>query len=295
MPKGVEEKVARLVELIRGYGSVAVAFSAGVDSTVVAKAAQLACGERAVAVTADSPSLATGELDQAAELAALIGIAHRIVKTDEFNNPDYLRNPSNRCYFCKTELYSRIEQLGPELGVDVVCNGANTDDQGDHRPGMVAAAEHKVRSPLIEAGLSKADVRELARFWDLPVWDKPAMPCLSSRVAYGVEVTPERIRRIDAAEQLIRELLGESELRVRLEASDVARIEVPIQALVKLVEPALRSTITGRLRSLGFSRVTLDLEGFRSGSMNDLVPLESLVTSLPSEVVVESQSASGLE
>jgi pyridinium-3,5-biscarboxylic acid mononucleotide sulfurtransferase len=278
MQDGVEGMADHLVGVIRGYGSVAVAFSAGVDSTVVAKAAQLGCGEKAIAVTADSPSLADGELDQARDLAQLIGIVHRVVKTDEFSDPRYLGNPSNRCYYCKTELYSRIEQLGPELGVNVVCNGANLDDQRDHRPGMIAASEHQVRSPLIEAGLSKADVRELARHWQLPVWDKPAMPCLSSRIAYGVAVTPERIRRIDDAEQFLRSLLTECELRVRLEADDVARIEVPLHSLAKLVSPDARAAITARFRSLGFNRVTLDLEGFRTGSMNDLVPLESRIS-----------------
>lgn len=280
MNEPLEVARERLIETIRDYGSVAVAFSAGVDSTVVAKAAQLACGDRAVAVTAHSPSLAAGELDQARELATLIGIRHQVVVTDEFSDPAYARNPSNRCYFCKTELYSQLEPLLPELGVDVIANGANIDDQGDHRPGMQAAAEHAVRSPLIEAGLNKNDVRELAREWDLPVWDKPAMPCLSSRIAYGVEVTGERVRRIDAAEQRLAKLLGTRELRVRLEAGDLARIEVPLEHLSRLADSTVREQLVTEFRRLGFQFITLDLEGFRSGSMNTVLPIESLQVTL---------------
>ena len=186
----LDEKRDKLLQILQDYGSVVVAFSAGVDSTVVAKAAALACGDKAVAATAFSPSLASGELDQARQLAELIGIRHEIVETGEFNNPEYLANPANRCYFCKTELYGHLGPLAEKLGFKVIVNGANLDDQGDYRPGMTAAAENSVASPLIEAGFSKADVRELAKFWGLPVWDKPATPCLSSRIAYGVEVTP---------------------------------------------------------------------------------------------------------
>lgn len=267
----------RLLGLLRDYGRVAVAFSGGVDSTVVAKAAQLACGDQCVAVTAVSPSLAAGELDDARRLARLIGIRHVVIDTQEFADPNYLRNAGNRCYYCKTELYSQLGALVPQLGVDVIANGANVDDQGDYRPGMQAATEHTVRSPLIEAGFSKAQVRELARHWELPVWDKPASPCLSSRIAYGVEVNPERVRRIDDAERFLREELGLRELRVRLEAGDLARIEVPISALPHLVQPATRERIAARLHELGFRYVTLDLEGFRSGSLNAALPLVTTI------------------
>jgi len=204
-----------------------------------------------------------------------------VIETAEFANPDYLSNPSNRCFFCKTELYSQLDRVLPELNVEVVVNGANLDDQGDHRPGMVAAAEHSVRSPLIEAGLTKQDVRDLARHWELPVWDKPAMPCLSSRIAYGVEVTPERVRRIDLAEQFLAELLETRELRVRLESGELARIEVPLSELPKLTSPGVSEGVATKLRELGFLFVTLDLEGFRSGSLNAVLPVESL--SLPAE------------
>ena len=279
LPDDLQAKRDQLLELLRQCGRVAVAFSAGVDSTVVAKAAQLACGEKAVAVTASSASLATGELDEAVRLAQLIGIRHRIIETSEFADSNYLSNPSNRCFFCKSELYSQLDQILPELNVDVVVNGANLDDRGDHRPGMIAAGEHSVRSPLIEAGLTKQDVRDLARHWDLPVWDKPAMPCLSSRIAYGVEVTSERVRRIDLAEQFLAELLGTRELRVRLEAGDLARIEVPCELIGRLADPESSKRVAMKFREFGFKFVTLDLEGFRSGSLNSVLPAESL--SLP--------------
>ena len=267
----IERKRDRLLEIVAGYGRVAVAFSAGVDSTVVAMAAQLACGERAVAVTAVSASLAAGEREQADELAAFIGIRHLVIQTREFADANYLKNPINRCYFCKTELYSRLVEVAPSLGVDVLANGANLDDRGDYRPGLQAANEFQVRSPLIEAECTKADVRELARLWNLSVWDKPATPCLSSRIAYGVDVTVERVRRIDASERFIKQALNIDELRVRCEANDLARIELPVEAISRALAPALLDTIRVELHRLGFRYVTLDLDGFRSGSMNDAI------------------------
>src|SRR5690348_5285631 len=196
----------RLLAVLRDLETVAVAFSGGIDSTVVAKAARLALGEHAIAVTADSPSVARTELADARDLAALIGIRHMVVRTDEFENPDYLKNDGTRCYHCKTELYSTVERLLPDLGVKVVVSGANLDDRGDYRPGLVAAAEHAVRHPLQEAGFTKADVRALAKHWGLPTWDKPASPCLSSRLAPGLAVTPERTGRIEAAETILHAL-----------------------------------------------------------------------------------------
>lgn len=274
----LESRCSALLASLRRYGRVAVAFSGGVDSAVVAKAAFLACGERAVAVTAVSQSLASGEKEQAQELARLIGIRHRFIETAEFQDPDYLRNAPNRCYFCKTELYTRLEMLGPELGVDVIVNGANLDDRGDYRPGMVAAGEHRVRSPLIDAGMTKSDVRALARHWQLPVWDKPASPCLSSRIAYGLAVTPERVQRVDAAEMFLREELGLRELRVRHEANELARVELPYCELNRLADENLRQRISSKLHELGFKYVTIDLDGFRSGSLNAALPLVELAT-----------------
>ena len=276
LPPALHEKLETLLATLAGYGRVAVAFSAGGDSTVVARAAQQACGDDAVAVTAVSPSLASGEREQAEQLAQQIGIRHVVIETDEFDNPDYLKNEPNRCYFCKTELYTRLGHILPQLDVDVIANGANLDDQGDHRPGMVAAGEHAVRSPLLDVGMTKQDVRDLAQHWDLPVWDKPAMPCLSSRIAYGVGVTTERVRRVDEAEKYLREEFGLLEFRVRHEANELARIEVSIDELPRLLDTSYRLAITAKLRELGFAFVTIDLEGFRSGSLNSVIAVDDL-------------------
>lgn len=268
VPTNIEQKIDRLLQILTGYGRVAVALSAGVDSTVVAMAAHRACGENSVAVTAVSSSLAAGEREIAEQMARRIGIRHVVLQTREFSDPNYLKNPVNRCYFCKSELYTRLAEAAPGLGIDVIVNGANLDDLGDFRPGMQAASEFQVRSPLIDAGFTKADVRHTAQLWGLPVWDKPATPCLSSRIAYGVEVTPERVRRIDDAECFLKQELDLRELRVRCEANDLARIELPLTALSLLASPALRDRIRQRLHELGFRYVTMDLDGFRSGSLN---------------------------
>src|SRR5436305_9778701 len=229
-------KRQQLLDILRELGRVAVAFSGGIDSTVVAQAAFLALGDRAVAVTADSPSVPRAEIEEAVRLARQIGIRHRLVSTEEFADPDYVRNDGTRCYYCKSELYSRIETLLPELGAEVICSGANLDDRGDYRPGLTAAAEHRVRHPLQEAGFTKADVRALAKAWGLPTWDKPASPCLSSRLAPGVEVTHERTARVEAAEVYLRQL-GYRECRVRLHQGELARIEVPAAELARLADP----------------------------------------------------------
>jgi pyridinium-3,5-biscarboxylic acid mononucleotide sulfurtransferase len=266
----------RLVDTLRSYGRVAIAFSGGIDSTVVTQAAYEALGDSAIAVTAVSDSLASGELEEAQELAQQIGIRHRVIHTEEFADPNYLRNHTDRCYFCKSELYGRLEGMVRELGVDVIASGANLDDMGDYRPGLKAAAEHGVRHPLQECGLSKADVRALARAWGLPTWDKPATPCLSSRIAYGEEVDVERVRMIDQAEQWLRRR-GLRVLRVRYHKGDLARIEVPLDDLPRFVELELRGELTPAFRALGFKFVTLDLEGFRSGSLNSVIPVENLL------------------
>ncbi|HWY87020.1 MAG TPA: ATP-dependent sacrificial sulfur transferase LarE [Gemmataceae bacterium] len=273
LPHDLEDKRDRVLAILRTLGRVAVAFSGGVDSTVVAKAAYLALGDGAVAVTADSPSVPRAEIAEARELARRIGIAHRVVATSEFTDPDYVRNDGSRCYFCKDELYTRIESLLPDLNVEVICSGANLDDQGDYRPGLKAAAEHRVRHPLQEAGFTKANVRDLARHWQLPTWDKPASPCLSSRLAPGVAVTPERTGRVEAAEAYLKSL-GLRECRVRLHEGELARIEVPVTEIARLAVPEVRANLAQKLRELGFQFVTLDLEGFRSGSLNTLVSLE---------------------
>jgi uncharacterized protein len=276
----IDEKRERLIETLRSYGSCLVAFSAGVDSTVVAKAAQVALGDRAAAVTGTSASLAAGELDEAVELARLIGIRHEIINTDELADPDYVRNAPDRCYHCKTELYDELVPLAERLGLAVITNGANTDDLGDYRPGMIAAKEHRVRSPLVECGITKAEVRELAAHWGLPVWDKPASPCLSSRVAYGEEVMPERLAMIDRAEQYLREM-GLRTVRVRYHRGDLARLEVPHEAISRLAEAGVRAGLIEELSKLGFKYITLDLAGFRSGSQNAALPLIQIRDSIP--------------
>lgn len=265
----------RLLDTLRGYGRVAVAFSGGIDSTVVAQAARLALGDQAFAVTAVSESLASGELEEAQELARRIGIRHQIIRTEEFADPNYLRNNPDRCYFCKSELYGKLGAMRKALGVEVIVSGANADDIGDHRPGMKAAAEHGVHHPLMECGLNKAAVRELAKAWDLPTWDKPATPCLSSRIAYGEAVSPERVRMIDEAEAFLRER-GLNLVRVRYHKGDLARVEVPLDDLPRLVEPAFRDALVAALKGAGFKFITVDIEGFRSGSLNALIPPGSI-------------------
>lgn len=263
----------QLVERLRSYRRVAVALSGGVDSAVVAKAAHIAVGPDAVAITANSPSVARRDLADAHTLAARIGIRHVVIGTEEFRDPDYARNDGSRCYHCKSELYDRIADLRGELGFEVICSGANRDDLGDYRPGLIAAAEHGVRHPLQELGMGKTDVRELARHWNLPVAEKPASPCLSSRLAPGVAATAERTARVEAAETVLREF-GLTDCRVRLHAGELARIEVPASRIEQLTSADCRQSLASKFRDLGFRFVTLDLEGLRSGSLNDLVELD---------------------
>ena len=219
LPPDLVFKRDRLLELLRSYGSCAVAFSGGLDSTVLAKAAQLALGDRAVAVTGQSASLAAGELDESQELARQIGIRHEIVTTDELAVPAYQANQPDRCYHCKSELFAEVERVARRLGVAVVVDGSNRDDHGEYRPGRHAAAERNVQSPLAECGLTKPEIRRLAEHWELPTWDKPATPCLSSRIAYGEPITPERLAMIDRAERFLRER-GFRPLRVRYHKGD---------------------------------------------------------------------------
>lgn len=265
----------RLLELLRSFDSCAVAFSGGLDSTVLAKAAQLALGEQAVAVTGTSASLAVGELDESIELARQIGIRHEVMETDELEIPEYRENTAERCYYCKTELFAQVEKIARRLKVAVVADGSNRDDRGEHRPGIRAAEECKVRSPLAECGLSKPELRSLAEHWGLPTWDKPATPCLSSRIAYGEKVTPERLAMVDRAERFLRGH-GFQPLRVRYHKGDVARIEVAVEELSKLTDEPFRREVVEHLKAVGFKYVSLDLEGFRSGSLNVVLPVESL-------------------
>ncbi len=277
LPVSLQQKRDQLIALLQSFGSCAVAFSGGLDSTVLAKAAFLALGDRAIAITGYSASMASGELEECRQLAQLIGIRHIVLETGELGDPNYRRNGPDRCFYCKSELFSRVGEWAAKLGVSVVVDGTNGDDRFDHRPGSLAARQYQVRSPLAECNLSKAELRLLASRWQLPVSDKPATPCLSSRIAYGEEVTPERLAMIDRAEQFLRSK-GFRLMRVRYHRGDMARIEVPIAELMHFVEESFRQELIDELHSIGFKFITLDLEGFRSGSFNVLVPSEQLQT-----------------
>ena len=256
--------------LLKSLERVAVAFSGGVDSTFVLKLAVDTLGpENVLAVTGRSASLAAAELEDARRLAELLGAAHLVIDTHEFDNPNYLSNPTDRCYYCKTELYDRMAEVLAPRGKWAIVNGANTDDLGDWRPGLKAAGEHAVRAPSAEAGLTKAEIRELSAAWGLPTHDKPASPCLSSRVPYGEPVTPEKLRMIERAEAVLREN-GFRECRVRHHET-LARIEVPVDRLAELAEPDLRTRIDAAFREIGYQHVTVDLRGFRSGSLNEVI------------------------
>lgn len=275
IPYPLAAKRDRLLATIASYGSCAVAYSGGVDSAVVAKAAQLTLGDRAIAVTGVSASLADGELEQAAALARLIGIRHEPLTTNELASVSYTANAPDRCFHCKTELYRQLLAVAERLGVAAIASGTNLDDLGDYRPGLAAAAAHGIRQPLVDCGITKADVRALAAAWDLPVAAKPASPCLSSRIAYGQSVTPERLRMIDRAEQFLRSL-GFPICRVRYREGDVASVEVPRELLSRFDDGATRSEVERELKQLGFREVAIDPAGFRSGSLNESLPLHQI-------------------
>jgi uncharacterized protein len=261
----LEEKDSALRELIAGYGSLIVAYSGGVDSTFLAGVAHEVLGsENAVAITSRSPSVAPEELETASALAVERGWRHLIVDTDEMNDPRYLANDGRRCFFCKTELYTHLDRLAGEIGITKVANGANTDDLGDYRPGMVAAKNFEVVSPLVETGMNKQDIRDLSKKMDLPTWDKPAQPCLSSRIPYGTMVSVEALGRIGKAEKGLREL-GFPVVRVR-HYGDVGRIEIPLDDFERF--EVVRSEASAVVLGAGYEVMELEPKGFKSGGLN---------------------------
>jgi len=263
----MDAKLDQLETILRQTSGVLVAFSAGVDSTFLLKVAHRALGDRAVALTASSPTAPPGELDAAKEFTRGLGCRHIVVDSHELANPSFSQNPANRCFFCKDELYRICRDQARQIGVDAIVDGTNLDDLKDHRPGLKAAAAFGVRHPLVEAQLTKDDIRRYSRELNLPTWDKPSSPCLSSRFPYGTEITLERLKQVGACEVFLKELRFR-EFRVRYHG-DLARIEVAPDELERLMEKDTRETVVRRFKELGFNYVSLDLQGYRTGSLNE--------------------------
>jgi uncharacterized protein len=268
------EKLEQLKSIFAEMERASIAYSGGVDSTLVAKIAYDVLGDRALAITAQSPSLLPEELEDARIQAATIGIAHQIVTTGEMENPNYTSNPVNRCYFCKSELHDTLKPLALQMGYPYVVDGVNADDLQDYRPGIQAAKERGARSPLAEVGITKAEVRELSQHLRLPWWNKPAQPCLSSRFPYGEEITLAKLQRVGRAEVYLKNL-GWQNLRVRSQG-DTAKIELPVQQIPNFVASTNLAELVTKFQELGFIYVTLDLEGFQSGKLNQVLTAASM-------------------
>lgn len=262
----LETKEQRLREQLQQAPSLIVAYSGGVDSAYLAYAAHRALGDRMLAVTALSASYSARDRQEAEKVVARAGFTHEFIETDEVSNPQYRANNPDRCYFCKDELFDKLDELARQRHFAAVAYGVNVDDQGDWRPGQQAAREHKILTPLFDAGLTKADIRELARRADLPVWNRPASACLSSRIAYGIEVTPERLAIVEKGEEALR-ALGFCQFRVRYH-ENLVRLEIAPEELPRALDPAMAHKFVEIFKPLGFAYVTLDLEGYRTGSLN---------------------------
>ncbi len=264
----LQAKEASLLESLRALGSTIVAFSGGADSAYLAWVAHQVLGHQALAVTADSPSVPRSHLDDAIAFVRLFGIRHEVIATQEFHNPLYVRNDTSRCFYCKDELFTRLDRMAAERGFASICYGVNKDDTGDFRPGHRAAQKHKVLSPLLDAGLSKREIRELSRRAGLPTWDRPASACLSSRIPYGTAVTPQNLSKVEAGEEALHQL-GFRQCRVRFHG-EMVRIEIAADELPRALNPEMARQFTRIFKGLGFKFVTLDLEGYRQGSLNIL-------------------------
>jgi pyridinium-3,5-biscarboxylic acid mononucleotide sulfurtransferase len=265
MSPEVLEKVDVLKNILKEMESLVIGMSGGVDSVLLSYLASQVLGVRALAVTADSPSLPRRELAETVRLAEKFGFKHQLIRTAEVSDPRYSANPVDRCYFCKNELFDHLDEIAQKGNFRWVCYGENVDDQSDHRPGGIAAQEHQVRAPLKEAGLTKADIRTLAQHFGLPVWNKPAMACLASRFPYGTQITPEKLAQVEAAEDFLWDL-GFRQYRVR-HHGEIARIEVELGEMRELMDRA--GEINARLRDIGFTYIAVDLAGYRRGSMNE--------------------------
>jgi uncharacterized protein len=266
----VAEKWGMLTSWFKQFKSVIVAFSGGVDSSLLALAAKKSLNDNAIAVTAKSPTFPLRELDEAAKIASLINIKHVIIETDEFKNPEFTRNPPNRCYYCKKNLFSKLKDLSSKLNVEAIVTGTNADELREYRPGHIAEIEEGVRTPYVELGFTKKDIREVAKHVGLPNWDKPSMACLASRIPYGLEITEDRLRRIDEAERIVKDTVNVRQVRVR-DHNGIARIEVYPEERPKFFNTDLMDKIAESLKSIGFTYVTLDLAGYIPGSMNKIL------------------------
>ena len=269
-----QQKVAELKQILQKMKSVLVAYSGGVDSTFLAHMATKTLGDKCLSVTAQSASVAQSEMEDAIHLAGILNLNHKIIKTNELSNPEYLENGPNRCYFCKQELYSQLIPLAELEGIKWVASGTNVDDLGDYRPGIDAGKNHNIRNPLVEAALTKKEIRILSKQMGLPTWDKPAQPCLSSRIPYGIPVSTKTLQQIDKAEDVLKQL-GLKTFRVR-HHKDIARIEIHPEDMYLIFEDNNRTKLVNGIKDAGYAHVTLDLSGFKSGSLNDYIKTNKL-------------------